>query len=224
MPPQVGRLFEPKPSPAEARFPDSSASVIPRSLRAGQHLFWEGHSASEIWSIQQGALKTYTLSGASVPRVTGFFFAGGVIGWEALVCGTFPYNAVALEKTLLVRHPSAEILDGVLGSQRRLAQLLDGVRYELLRLETMVQLDRCLAEQRLAVFLMLLAERQHQNGTDFYNVRLPMTRIDIGSYLGLAAETVCRHLAAFDEQGLIKLSRRAIVINDLTQLQRLARI
>jgi CRP/FNR family transcriptional regulator len=49
-----------------------------------------------------------------------------------------------------------------------------------------------------------------------------MSRSDIGNYLGIAEETVCRIFARFQDGGLISSDCRHIKLNDLERLQQLA--
>ena len=47
---------------------------------------------------------------------------------------------------------------------------------------------------------------------------LPMSRQEIGNYLGLTIETVSRFLSRFQSSGLIDINRKEIRINDLPAL------
>jgi CRP/FNR family transcriptional regulator len=49
-----------------------------------------------------------------------------------------------------------------------------------------------------------------------------MSRSDIGNYLGIAEETVCRIFARLEDEGLISSECRHIKLKDLKQLQRVA--
>ncbi len=49
-----------------------------------------------------------------------------------------------------------------------------------------------------------------------------MSRSDIGNYLGMAEETVCRILTRFQEDGFITTQRRKITLNDLDRLRAVA--
>ena len=51
-----------------------------------------------------------------------------------------------------------------------------------------------------------------------------MSRGDIGNYLGIAEETVCRILARFQNAGLIATKRRDVRLIDLRQLEAVARL
>jgi CRP/FNR family transcriptional regulator len=47
-----------------------------------------------------------------------------------------------------------------------------------------------------------------------------MTRQELGSYLGIKLETVSRALSAFSASGLMDVSRREVVLNDVEELRR----
>ena len=56
----------------------------------------------------------------------------------------------------------------------------------------------------MAIFLHQLAERYQVLGRSGQRFMIPMSREDIGSYLGLVIETVSRTLNAFVREGLIE--------------------
>ena len=70
-------------------------------------------------------------------------------------------------------------------------------------------LGRQNATERVAAFLVDMAERQ--GGLN--QIELPMSRLDIGDYLGVTIETVSRIFSKFRETGIIRLhSLRSIEI------------
>jgi CRP/FNR family transcriptional regulator len=224
--PSAAGRATPHPLP---QFPESD--VLPReigvslprsSLRAGQHLFWSGDLAKQIWVVQRGSLKLYGISGSGEERVIGFFFASGVVGWGALARGSFNCNAVALEPTTVFSVATGVILDGALHSARTQAWLLDGMSRDFVLLDRKLGMESLRAEQRLAAFLLWIVESRCQGGTGTQTICLPMSRQDIGSYLGLATETVSRRLTLFQRKGWITLRRRCLRVNDVRPLRELS--
>ena len=57
------------------------------------------------------------------------------------------------------------------------------------------------AKERLAVFLLNLADRYRSRGYSATEYVLRMTREEIGNYLGLTLETVSRLFSRFQEEG-----------------------
>ena len=75
------------------------------------------------------------------------------------------------------------------------------------------------AEERVAAFLLNLAQRYQQRGYSSTQFVLRMTRSEIGSYLGLKLETVSRLFSRFQAKGLIKIEKRAVELRDLRALR-----
>jgi CRP/FNR family transcriptional regulator len=81
--------------------------------------------------------------------------------------------------------------------------LLDRVCAHLSEARTrMLLLSRMSARERLASFLLRIGARSLRPDCD--TIPLPMTRTDIGDYLGLTTETVCRTFAELRTAGLIE--------------------
>lgn len=51
-----------------------------------------------------------------------------------------------------------------------------------------------------------------------------MSRSDIGNYLGMAEETVCRVFTRFQDDGLLTTERRQVQLLDQDRLKSIARI
>jgi CRP/FNR family transcriptional regulator len=49
-----------------------------------------------------------------------------------------------------------------------------------------------------------------------------MSRSDIGNYLGIAEETVCRIFARFQDDGLISSEYRNVKLKDIKRLEQIA--
>ena len=83
----------------------------------------------------------------------------------------------------------------------------------------MLLLGRKTATERVASFLLEMQERMQMSAS----INLPMTRRDIGDYLGLALETVSRALSQLREEGTVALpDARNIRVEKRSKLQNLA--
>jgi CRP/FNR family transcriptional regulator, nitrogen fixation regulation protein len=71
------------------------------------------------------------------------------------------------------------------------------------------------ATERVASFLVELSERVEGEK----HVELPMCRCDIGDYLGLTIETVCRVLSDLKRCGVIEVPPHSITLLDRFALE-----
>ena len=67
-----------------------------------------------------------------------------------------------------------------------------------------------------------LARRLRERGRDGAALVLPMTRAEIGSFLGLQLETVSRIFSRLHGEGILEVKRQVVTIRDGERLERLA--
>ena len=79
------------------------------------------------------------------------------------------------------------------------------------------------ADERMAAFLLDLAERYANRGFSPTRYRLVMPRADIANHLRLASETVSRVLRRFCDRKLIRVDGRELELLDHAQLHKIAR-
>jgi len=184
-----------------------------------EHLFREGDAPEAIYVLKSGAVKLYLMAEDGGEQVVSFYMPGEVLGLDALGTDAHRSSAMVLERASFCVIPMAS-LDRVPGCHQILYKLLS---MELVRdhhtIELITKKD---AEAKIANFLVDLSQRFRSRGYSGSRFNLSMKRTEIGSYLGLAVETVSRILTRFQEEGLLQVQRRQICIVDSTALEKLA--
>lgn len=195
-----------------------------RPMTRGTHLFRGGEPFRSIYAVRSGAIKSTMLSADGEEYVTGLHLAGEVMGLNAIDEDCYPTSAVALDTTAVCEIPfrRLEALSREIpGLQRRLVKLISR---ELLIEQGMAQaIAKRSAEERVAIFLVNLAERTGRGKELATRFRLPISRHDLSNYLGLAPETLSRLFKRLEEQGFIATEGREISLLDAAGLCRLAR-
>ncbi len=200
-------------------------SIIQRSrpIHRGEHLFRGGDPLVSLFAIRTGSLKTFTISPEGEEQITGFHLAGEVVGLDALYGKSHPSFATALETTMVCALPFDEL--------EELSGSIPGLRSQLLRVmsreiledqELLLLLNKKSAEERLAAFLINLSTRYGRRGRSPTRFLLPMTRSDVGNYLGLTIETVSRLFARFQKSGLIDAQGKEVHLLDMDALTSMA--
>ena len=135
-------------------------------------------------------------------QVVGFRFAGDVLGYGS--GKTYPFDAETLTNGHFCRIERGR-LDAFLRLYPQMERrMLDLCLRELSNTQDqLVTVGRRSAEARVASFLLGLAEAYRHRGALPAELPMPMTRSDIGDFLGLTLETVSRSFAAFKRQKLI---------------------
>lgn len=192
-----------------------------KRVAAGQALFRAGEPFSNLYFVKTGSLKTLVLLDDGREQVTGFHFAGDVLGVDAISSPAHPSEAVALEDTQVCAISFAQLM--------RMSQRVDHLQtyvQHLLAREVvrdqglMLLLGRMQADERVAAFLLNVSQRFKARGYSPLAFTLPMAREDIGNYLGLTLETVSRCFSRFKSTGLLQVENRHIRILNPGDLQK----
>ncbi len=193
-------------------------------VHRGEYLFHAGDSFKSLYAIKSGSIKTYTRKEAGNDQITGFYLSGELIGLDAIEESMHHCTAKALETSAVCEIPF-ERLEALSSSipdlQRQLYRLFSREIHQDTNLLTLLGSKN--AEERLAGFLLDFSERFKKRGfssTDFY---LSMSRNDIGSYLGLAVETVSRLFTRFHDDGILQVERKHVQLKNMEKLKALFR-
>ncbi|MCB1521994.1 MAG: helix-turn-helix domain-containing protein [Hyphomicrobiaceae bacterium] len=195
-------------APIEA---DPFSAAMPSVYAPREDLFLEGDDATHMCEVIEGVICAYRLLPDGHRHVVSFYFPGDLIGYCCSGCQSF--SAQALTRVRVRRIPRSAIsqmIETRPGFARRLLELASGEL--MMTREHLLCLAAKSAEARLAAFLLALSRRNADAGTDPKQVFLPMTRLDIGDYLGLTIETVSRTLSKFKRSGIIALPRTTSVL------------
>ncbi|MDJ0951130.1 MAG: helix-turn-helix domain-containing protein [Alphaproteobacteria bacterium] len=187
-----------------------AAIVTSVSLTAGQPLFLEGEPARHHFIVTGGALKIYKLLSDGRRQVTGFVFPSDFLGLANKE--TYAYSAEAMTRTELCRF-RREKLEAMLDRFPQLERRLLAVANDELAAaqERMLLLGRKTAKERIASFLTTLGRTTSRRGESKQVVTLPMSRTDIGDYLGLSTETVSRTFTELKLAGIVRLEPKSRV-------------
>ena len=202
----------PLTKPAAQRVGDPRAPLpVTVSARRDEEIVAQGEGAENCYVVASGCVRTVRLMDDGRRQIGEFLFPGDLFGWEALEVHEFGAEAVA--PATLRRYPRRS-LEELADLDRNFARRLRELAARQLRAgrERVVLLGRKTASERIASFLLEMAERTNSDGQAL--IELPMARADIADYLGVTIETVSRQLTELRQRGLIAVERAKIEIRD----------
>ena len=192
-----------------------------RNIRRGDALFRTGDRFKSLYAVSIGSLKSTFTSLDGREQVTGFYVAGELVGWDGIHTGRHSFDMLALEDTEVRVLPYAQLQSAARLLPALHTDLHKTMSREIVRdHEMMLLLGSMRAEERLAAFLLNLAQRLAAVGRVNGKFALQMTRAEIGSFLGLKLETVSRGFSRLARSGLIELNCRQVRIINSHRLRR----
>lgn len=183
----------------------------------GEYIYRQQDKFKAIYSIQDGSVKTETVTVDGKQSVMGFFLAGDLFGIDSIGSPTCATDAIAMEKTWVCEIPYKELLKLCSTEEKLQQQFINRLgskihsgeyNWKIVRNES--------AGRRVMYFLFQLYDRQRRNNSPSPRVRLPMSKQDLASFLGLTPESFSRTLTQLHNEGLItKESSKVIVLEEL---------
>jgi CRP/FNR family transcriptional regulator len=192
-----------------------------RKITQGETIHFEDDEVADFANIVTGAVKLTKLLSDGRQQIVGLQFAPEFIGKP--FAEKVPVSVEAATNVEVCVFPKAEL-------EKMLKQQPD-FEHRLLK-QTLVQLDdartwmvtlgRKTAQEKVASFLLLLADHIGQPSVDNPAHRkfiLPLKRADIADFLGLTLETVSRQMTKLRKMNLIDIRRNLeITVHDTNQL------
>jgi CRP-like cAMP-binding protein len=188
------------------------------TLGRGGAVYREGDPALHWYRVVSGTGCTSKLLPDGRRQIGTFLHAGDFFGFEALE--EHGFAAEALTDLVLFRYPRqrTDALARADGAVNRCIREI-ACRSLTAAYERLLTLGRRTATERVVGFLLELACAARDGRT----LSLPMSRSDIGDYLGLTLETVSRTLAALKHEGLIDMAgAHRLVLLDRSALEEIA--
>ena len=201
--------------------PEAEVARVPtRRLEAKVHVFLAGDPRAYLYKLDSGVVCLYRIVVSGRRQVTGFAFAGDIFGMGAL--NRHVLSAQALRTTRVQSIPIGA-LGRLAGNDPRFGlKLYEAACLELASTQQTLLVIKRPALERLAGFLLVWAQRNGRNGDDPELLILPMTRADIGDFLGLTIETVSRMFSKLQAEGVIEIKQRGpIRVLDIGKLKAL---
>ncbi|MER8963371.1 MULTISPECIES: cyclic nucleotide-binding domain-containing protein [unclassified Mesorhizobium] len=164
--PNLPEAFEPAPLQPLSFYP------------AGAEIYAQGEKAGAFYQLKFGGVRVYRLLADGRRQINAFHLAGETFGFEAGTTHHFFAEAINATGVRVFR-----LAAGADNSHQLLPMALKGLTRAQ---EHLLVLGCQSAIERVAAFLVDMVERQG----GLQQVELPMSRMDIGDYLGLTIETV----------------------------------
>lgn len=204
---------------------DKLNAIIQRGkpLQKGEYLYRANQSFDSVYAIRSGAVKAVALSDNGEEQVTGFYLPGEVVGLDGLADNRYSNSVIALETASICEIPFGRLEELSLqipNLQRHFFQLMSREITQDHQIITL--LSKSSAEERIAALLLSISSRNSRRQLSASAFRLPMSRTDIGNYLGLTIETVSRIFSRLQKQGVIAVDKKEIHIIDLDKLRDIA--
>jgi CRP/FNR family transcriptional regulator len=192
-----------------------------KTLVQDEIIFWEGDNGDNVYFIESGRVNIFLISGEGKEKTLRIFGKGEFFG-EMSIFDKLPRSASArtMSETTLLIIPGDIILDMVKKNSGLSMQFIRELsrRMRIADIQIKELLFRSSKERVIRNLLSLAVEfgKQTENGI---LINFKLTQQDIANITGLARETVSRIMSSLENDLLIVVKSKSILIPSLDKLR-----
>ncbi|SFC25024.1 Crp/Fnr family transcriptional regulator [Tropicimonas isoalkanivorans] len=191
-----------------------------RRYEEGAEIFHEGHDAERFFLLLDGYLRVIRSTPGGDQVIVLHISPGQLFGIApALQRTTYPATAVAAAESIALSwpvhlwQPFVTAYDGfATEGYKTLGQRLGEIQTTLTEMATQA------VEQRVAAVLLRMVNQSGQKTEDGIAIGFPVTRNNISEMTGTTLHTVSRLLSAWEKDGIVRSTRKRIVVTDAHRL------
>ncbi|RAK08427.1 CRP/FNR family transcriptional regulator [Halanaerobium saccharolyticum] len=185
-----------------------------KEFKKGEYIFFEGESGDKFFIIKDGQVKLTKMIKNGDEQILNIFSNNDIIAEiVAFDKGNYPASAVTMTDTEVIVFDQSELENLILKHPTIGVKLLREMSGRLRRAQQNVR-DLALKDSsaRVAGLLIFLAEKYGKKKKNKVVLDISLTQQELASMIGSSRETVSRILGKFENEGLIKTSRKKINI------------
>lgn len=191
-------------------------------LSEKQYLLSQHSPALQVFNIASGIALIERIASNGGRQVLAFIFPGDFVGLTQYEHFEYGVKCVTQMQAYAFKRTEFRALTEEIPQLKKNISKI-GANVLGRALDQVFILGQKKAEERLCFLFLQLLERLPGATPDY--IHLPMTRQDIGDYLGLTVETVSRALAKLKTEGLISIpSPHILMIEDLDRVTELGEV
>ncbi|MEW9799455.1 Crp/Fnr family transcriptional regulator [Alteromonas sp. CYL-A6] len=175
----------------------------------GDYLFKAGDTFDGFYVLCQGSAKAVCTQSGDNDKIVGFYHPNNIIGLCGFGNATYQESVQILSYSRVFKISKDDFNDALHAMPEMAGEMIRLLSDNLVRRQHNSAFNMMQdAEVRLMSFLneLYACSRPRSN-----QLELPMTRVDIANYLGIAVETLCRLIKGLTKKGLIEAHNRHIV-------------
>ncbi len=188
-----------------------------QTVKRGDYLFHYKDPFKFIYAIRSGSFKTCHSNSEGLETISGFYISGELLGFDAIHGKQYPDAAIALETSSVCQIPFDDLtlLGETIPKLHR--QIIDLMSQKMSNKQ--IVNPNASAMARLAHFLLTLSARFQRRGYSPREFSLSMSRAEMGTFLGIATETVSRLFSKLQTDKIVESHHRQVILQDMRQLQ-----
>jgi CRP/FNR family transcriptional regulator len=208
-----------------------SEIVKEKSFNKGDMIFFDTEPYIGFYIVNIGSVKIYKVSKEGREHILHIISDGNSFAEVPLFENynkinedefRYPANAMALEEsTQVIRIPGREFIELINRNPEITMKMLSGFAKRLRTLTRHIE-EITLKDVTKRVAGYIITEYDKKPGNGEQMIELNISKNDLASYLGTIIETLSRTFKKLQDQGIIMVESKSIIIKDIEKLKKVA--
>lgn len=194
-----------------------------RTLREGEAVYQCSQAFDTLYLVNSGLFKIVNTAHDGLQYTTGLYFKGDWLGFDGIPTGRYTCSAVAMDRSEVWVIGYEALLEASAKQPALMRLVLAALSAQLAHISGVIMsMGTLSADARVADFLLQWTFALSERGLRTDQINIPMSRADMGNYLGLRVESVSRALSKLAQCGVIEFNeraRRSIYVPNLAALR-----
>ena len=205
---------------------DLSSKKSVNVYKRGQDLFLQGNPAFGLYCINSGKVKITKLGFNGKETIVRIATAGDILGHRSLFSNS-PYQASAtvVEEAKICFINRNAILTLIQDDPKTSLEIMNCLSQQLgMAEEKVTSLSQNTVRERFAELLLVFTQAFGQEIEGGYRLDIFLTREEMASMVGTAAESLIRLISEFKKDGIIDQEHKRLIVKDVKSLEDIANL
>lgn len=184
----------------------------------GDVIFTEGNVANTLYFVNEGNIKLYKYTKDGKEQILHVLTEGEFFGELDLIKPSkYGFNSKAIVNSKICTLTKDEMKDIIMRKPEIGIKVLETMGERVAKVENLVQnLATNDVDSRLAYLLIDLMKNYGKPIEKNISIKLPLSREDMASFIGVTRETISRKLKKFEDEKLIKIvgTKNLIILDE----------
>ncbi len=206
-------------TPAQLAF--VTQRIVVKQYAPGELVFAEGDPCAGLYIVERGHIRIFKSSPGGREQVLSIDGPGSSVAeLPVFDGGNYPASGSAVDEATLLMLRKQDFQALCLAHPEVALKVLRVVGSRLRRLVGIIEeLSFTTVRRRLASYLFRLARQEGKRTPEGIEITLPSNNQELAAQIGTVRELVSRNLSRFQQEGVLKVDARSVVVRNLAALE-----
>ncbi len=187
-------------------------------IKKGHQLYHAGSKFDHIHIVKYGILKSSITNTNGQEHLVGFHTPGNCMGTDGISAKSHITDSKAIIDSVVCAIPFSKIIQLISCSNKLKNNFIIKLSDEISRAnQNILMISKMNADERLIYFIKNILINQILGKKTQASITIPMTRNEIGQWIGVSQETISRSFASLTKLGFLEVNGKKLELTNISE-------